>query len=51
VDEIIYEGTLRYREIAGETMREVKKAMGLTSTFNRIARKAEDRKKKLAKQG
>jgi tryptophanyl-tRNA synthetase len=51
VDEIIYEGTLRYREIAGETMREVKKAMGLTGTFNRIARKAEERKKQLAKQG
>ncbi len=49
VDEIIYDGTMRYREIAGETMREVKKAMGITSTFNRIARKAEERKKKLAK--
>jgi tryptophanyl-tRNA synthetase len=49
VDEIIYDGTMRYREIAGETMREVKKAMGITSTFNRISRKAEDRKRKLAK--
>jgi tryptophanyl-tRNA synthetase len=49
VDEIIYDGTMRYREIAGETLREVKKAMGLTSTFNRISRKAEERKKKLAK--
>lgn len=47
VDEIIYEGTLRYREIAAETLREVKKAMGITSAFNRIARKAEERKKKL----
>lgn len=51
VDEIIFQGTMRYREIAGETMREVKKAMGLSSTFNRIARKAEERQKKLAKQG
>ncbi len=50
VDEIIYQGTMRYREIAGETLREVKKAMGLSSTFNRIARKAEERQKKLAKQ-
>lgn len=49
VDEIIYEGTLRYREIAAETLREVKKAMGITSAFNRIARKAEDRRKKLVK--
>jgi tryptophanyl-tRNA synthetase len=47
VDEIIYDGTMRYREIAGETLREVKKAMGITSTFNRIARKAEERKKKV----
>ena len=51
VDEIIYQGTMRYREIAAETLREVKKAMGLSSTFNRIARKAEERQKKLAKQG
>ena len=51
VDEIIFRGTMRYREIAGETLREVKKAMGLSSTFNRIARKAEERQKKLAKTG
>ncbi len=51
VDEIIYEGTMRYRAIAGETMREVKKAMGLSGAFNRIARKAEERQKKLAKLG
>jgi len=50
VDEIIYQGTMRYRAIAGETMREVKKAMGLSGTFNRIARKAEERQKKLARQ-
>ncbi len=50
VDEVIYQGTLRYREIAGETLREVKKAMGVASTFNRIARKAEERQKKLARQ-
>jgi tryptophanyl-tRNA synthetase len=47
VDEVIYQGTLRYREIAAETLREVKKAMGLASTFNRISRKAEERAKKL----
>jgi tryptophanyl-tRNA synthetase len=50
VDEIIYQGTMRYREIAADTLRDVKKAMGLSSTFNRIARKAEERQKKLAKQ-
>jgi tryptophanyl-tRNA synthetase len=48
VDEIIYDGTMRYREIAAATLREVKKAMGLNSALNRIARKAEERKKKLA---
>jgi len=47
VDEIIYDGTMRYREITAETLREVKKAMGITSAFNRIARKAEERKKKV----
>jgi tryptophanyl-tRNA synthetase len=51
VDEIIYQGTMRYREIAAETVRDVKKAMGLSSTFNRIARKAEERQKKLARSG
>lgn len=51
VDEIIFQGTLRYRETAAATLREVKKAMGLSGTFNRIARKAEDRQKKLAKAG
>jgi tryptophanyl-tRNA synthetase len=51
LDEIIYEGTMRYRELAAATLREVKKAMGLTSTFNRIARRAEERKKKLGQQG
>ncbi len=49
VDEIIYEGTLRTRQVAAETIREVKKAMGLAGTFNRIERKAEERHKKLAK--
>ncbi len=48
VDEIIYAGTLRMREIGAETLREVKKAMGLAGTFNRIARKAEERRKKAA---
>ncbi len=49
VDEIIYQGTMRYRDITAATLRDVKKAMGLANTFSRIARKAEDRQKKLAK--
>jgi tryptophanyl-tRNA synthetase len=51
VDEVIYQGTLRMREVGAQTLREVKKAMGVTSSFNRIARKAEDRAKRLATQG
>jgi tryptophanyl-tRNA synthetase len=46
VDEIIYTGTLHMREVAAETLREAKKAMGLTRVFNRIARKAEERQKR-----
>lgn len=49
VDEILYQGTLRMRDIASETLREVKKAMGLSSTFNRVSRKAEERAKRMAK--
>lgn len=51
VDEVIFRGTLRMREEGAETLRLVKKAMGLTGTFNRIARKAEERAKKLARTG
>jgi tryptophanyl-tRNA synthetase len=45
VDELIYEGTLRAREEARTTIIEVKKAMGLTGTWNRISRGAEKRRK------
>ena len=51
VDEVIYQGTLRMREVGAETLRQVEKAMGITGSFNRIARKAEDRAKRLAAQG
>jgi tryptophanyl-tRNA synthetase len=46
VDQIIVEGTERMREIARETLKEVKSAMGLASVWNAIARKAEKRRKK-----
>jgi tryptophanyl-tRNA synthetase len=48
VDEIIVEGTLRMRRIAAETLREVRKAMGLASAWNRLSRAAEERRKKRA---
>jgi tryptophanyl-tRNA synthetase len=51
VDEIIYEGTLRTRETARETLRLAKEAMGLSRAFTRIRRRAERRRKKLEKAG
>lgn len=50
VDEVIYQGTLRMREEARATIIAVKKAMGLTGAWNRISRRAERRRKRLAKQ-
>jgi tryptophanyl-tRNA synthetase len=47
VEEILYEGTLRTREEARMTLNEVKKAMGIASVWNRIRRKAEERRKKM----
>ena len=45
VDEVLYEGTLRMREEARQTMSAVRKAMGLSGAWNRISRKAEDARK------
>lgn len=50
-DEVVYDGTLRMREEARATLSAVKKAMGMASLWNRIARKAEDVKKKRDKAG
>lgn len=49
VDEVIYNGTLRMREEARETLNLAKKAMGLSSVWNRISRKAEETRKKREK--
>lgn len=49
VDEVIYEGTLKMREVARATLAEAKKAMGLSAVWNRISRKAEDARKKREK--
>jgi tryptophanyl-tRNA synthetase len=51
VDEVIYAGTLRTRQEAGETLRLAKEAMGLSRVFTRISRRAERRRKKLRKSG
>lgn len=45
VDEILYEGTLKMRKIAGETMREVRSAMGLDKPMKRMRRAVEKRQK------
>ena len=45
VDEIVYEGTQRMRQEARETLSIAKKAMGLAAVWNRISRKAEERRK------
>lgn len=49
VDEILYNGTLKMREMAGETMRNVRSAMGLDTTVKRMRRSVERRKKAAAK--
>jgi tryptophanyl-tRNA synthetase len=46
VDEILYNGTQRMRQIAQETMREVRKAMGLDRAMVRMRRAVEKRAKK-----
>jgi tryptophanyl-tRNA synthetase len=46
VDEILYNGTHRMRELARETMREVRKAMGVERTMVRLRRSVERRQKK-----
>ncbi len=49
IDEIILEGTERMRELARETMREVKRATGLGGAMKRMRRAAERRAKKRSK--
>jgi tryptophanyl-tRNA synthetase len=46
VDELLFEGTLRTRDEARQTLHAVKQAMGLASVWNRISRSAERRAKK-----
>jgi len=45
-DEVVYDGTMRMREEARKTLDLAKKAMGMSSVWNGIRRKAEDVKKK-----
>jgi tryptophanyl-tRNA synthetase len=49
-DEVVYDGTLKMREEARKTLSMATKAMGLAAVWNRVARKAEDVKKKREKE-
>jgi tryptophanyl-tRNA synthetase len=46
VEEVLYEGTNRMQQVAEETLKTMKKAMGLTGIHNQISRKARERIKK-----
>jgi tryptophanyl-tRNA synthetase len=46
VETLIVEGTAKTRDEVVATLREMRSAMGLSSTWNRIRRRAEDRRKK-----
>jgi tryptophanyl-tRNA synthetase len=45
VDEVLYDGTLKMREVARQTLAQMKKAMGITGIWNRISRRAEKARK------
>lgn len=45
VEEIIYDGTERMKEISQETVKEMRSAMGLGGAWNKISRLARERKK------
>lgn len=49
VEEVIYTGTLKMNEMANETMKEVRAAMGLQGGWNKISRLARERKEKASK--
>ena len=49
-DEVVYDGTMKMREEGRATLSLALKAMGLSSVWNRISRKAEEVKKKREKQ-
>lgn len=46
VEQIIYEGTLKMNEIANNTLKDLRSAMGLSGGWNKISRMARDRMQK-----
>jgi tryptophanyl-tRNA synthetase len=51
VDELIVEGTARTRDEVVSTLREMRRAMGLSTTWNSLRRRAEERGKRLRDAG
>jgi tryptophanyl-tRNA synthetase len=49
VDEVLFDGTLKMREIARETLKDMKKAMGISGVWNKISRKVEKIRKDIDK--
>ena len=49
VESVLYEGTLKMIEQGNEVLKEMKSAMGISGTWNKISRIARDRKEELAK--
>jgi tryptophanyl-tRNA synthetase len=47
VEQIVYEGTLKMNDIANETLKEMRGAMGLFGGWNKISRIARDRQKSM----
>ncbi len=47
VEEVLYEGTQKMCDIVQDTVKEVKSAMGISGTWNKISRMARDRKKEI----
>ena len=45
VEQVIYEGSLQMREIAAQTLKEVKSAMGLSGMWNKLSKVARERLK------
>ena len=46
VEQVIYEGSLKMREVASQTLKEAKSAMGLSGMWNKFSKAARDRLKK-----
>jgi tryptophanyl-tRNA synthetase len=51
VEQIVYEGTLKMRTIADETVKKMYSAMGLSGGWNKISRNGRERIERIAKEG